>query len=73
MDDEEAILSATGEMLRFLGYEVVVACHGDAAIEMFRNALTAGTPFDAAILDITIPGGWVPRRPCQNLLPSILR
>ena len=57
MDDEEAILSATGEMLKFLGYEVVVACHGDAAIEMFRNALTAGTPFDAAILDITIPGG----------------
>jgi len=57
MDDEEAILSATGEMLKFLGYEVVVAHHGEAAIELFRNALNAETPFDAAILDITIPGG----------------
>jgi PAS domain S-box-containing protein len=57
MDDEEAILSATGEMLKFLGYEVVVAYHGEAAIEMFHNALNAGAPFDAAILDITIPGG----------------
>jgi CheY-like chemotaxis protein len=57
MDDEEAILSATGEMLRFLGYEVVVAYHGDAAVELFRDALAAGAQFDAAILDITIPGG----------------
>jgi len=57
MDDEEAILSATGEMLKFLGYDVVVASHGDAAIEMFKKAMNAGAPFDAAILDITIPGG----------------
>ena len=57
MDDEEAILSATGEMLKFLGYEVEVASHGEAAIEMFQKALKAGAPFDAAILDITIPGG----------------
>ena len=57
MDDEEAILSATGEMLKFLGYDVVVASHGEAAIEMFKKAMNAGAPFDAAILDITIPGG----------------
>jgi PAS domain S-box-containing protein len=57
MDDEEAILSATGEMLKFLGYDVVVVSHGEAAIEKAQNALNAGAPFDAAILDITIPGG----------------
>lgn len=57
MDDEEAILSATGEMLKFLGYDVEVANHGESAIELFKKALQAGTPFDAAILDITIPGG----------------
>ena len=57
MDDEEAILSATGEMLKFLGYDVEVASHGEAAIEMFQKAMNAGAPFDAAILDITIPGG----------------
>ena len=57
MDDEEAILSATGEMLKFLGYGVEVAHDGESAIKMFKKALNAGTPFDAAILDITIPGG----------------
>lgn len=57
MDDEEAILSATGEMLKFLGYEVEIAHDGESAIGIFKNALNAGTPFDAAILDITIPGG----------------
>ena len=57
MDDEEAILSATGEMLKFLGYDVEVASHGEAAIELFQKALKAGAPFDATILDITIPGG----------------
>lgn len=68
MDDEEAILSATGEMLKFLGYEVVVACHGKAAIEMFQKALNAGIPFDAAILDITIPGGMG----AQETMPKLL-
>ncbi|MDO9326177.1 MAG: response regulator [Methanoregula sp.] len=68
MDDEEAILSATGEMLKFLGYEVVVAYHGDAAIEIFRNALSAGAPFDAAILDITIPGGMGARETMPRLV-----
>jgi two-component system, cell cycle sensor histidine kinase and response regulator CckA len=67
MDDEEAILSATGEMLRFLGYEVVVAGHGEAAIALARDALKNGTPFDAAILDITIPGGMG----AQETLPKL--
>ncbi|MDP3565299.1 MAG: response regulator [Methanoregula sp.] len=51
------MLSATGEMLKFLGYDVEVAYHGESAIELFKKALLAGTPFDAVILDITIPGG----------------
>jgi len=67
MDDEEAILSATGEMLSFLGYDVEVALNGEAAIELFRNALDAGTPFDAVILDITIPHGMG----AQETLPKL--
>jgi DNA-binding NarL/FixJ family response regulator len=57
MDDEEAILSATGEMLKFLGYEVATAQNGESAVDLFRDARDAGVPFDAVILDITIPGG----------------
>ena len=57
MDDEDAILSATSEMLKFLGYEVVTASNGEAAVEIHRRAITAKAPFDAVILDITVPGG----------------
>jgi CheY-like chemotaxis protein/signal transduction histidine kinase len=68
MDDEEAILSATSEMLKFLGYEVEVASHGEAAIEIFEKALNAKTPFDAVILDITIPEGMG----AQETLPKLV-
>ena len=57
MDDEEAILSATSDMLRFLGYEVATAHDGESAAECYRMALVSGAPFDAVILDITVPGG----------------
>jgi CheY-like chemotaxis protein len=57
MDDEEAILSATGEMLKFLGYDVAPARHGESAIHLYQQARDSGSPFDAVILDITIPGG----------------
>ena len=57
MDDEDAILSATSEMLKFLGYEVGTAHNGKAAVDMYRRAMTEGLPFDAVILDITVPGG----------------
>jgi PAS domain S-box-containing protein len=57
MDDDEAILSATSEMLKFLGYDVAVAENGDAAVEMYEKNQDAGQPFSAVILDVTVPGG----------------
>ena len=57
MDDEESILSATSDMLTFLGHEVTVAENGDLAVSRYRTARETGSPFDAVILDITVPGG----------------
>jgi len=57
MDDEESILSATSDMLTFLGHEVTVAENGDLAASLYRKAGENGFPFDAVILDITVPGG----------------
>jgi len=57
MDDEESILSATSDMLTFLGHEVTVAENGDLAVSRYRKARETGCPFDAVILDITVPGG----------------
>lgn len=57
MDDEEMIRLAAGDMLEFLGYRVETAPGGAQAIEKYREALAAGEPFDAVILDLTVPGG----------------
>ncbi len=57
MDDEEIILDVAGEILKFLGYEPAVARDGAEAIEIYKEAMAAGTPFDAVIFDLTVPGG----------------
>jgi len=57
MDDEEIVRMVSGELIRSLGHEVDFAEHGDAAVVKFREARTAGHPFDVVILDLTIRGG----------------
>ena len=71
MDDEAAILSATSEMLSFLGHQVTVAENGDEAIDLYKKAQTDAEPFDAVILDVTVPGGSGHRKPCPGSRCSI--
>ena len=55
MDDEEQIRRTAAALLGRLGYEVVLAADGDTALALYREA-AAKTPFDAVILDLTVPG-----------------
>ncbi|HEU4387590.1 MAG TPA: ATP-binding protein, partial [Blastocatellia bacterium] len=57
MDDEEIIRTVTGDILAQLGYEVSVVCDGAEAVELYHAAMRVGRPFDAVILDLTVPGG----------------
>ncbi|MEW6379605.1 MAG: PAS domain-containing protein [bacterium] len=57
MDDQESLRDMVGEMLNDLGYEVDLAREGDEAIELYAQARESDKPFDAVILDLTIPGG----------------
>ena len=57
MDDEADILNAVGEMLGQYGYQVISVADGDAAIKTYQKAQDDGEPFDAVILDLTVPGG----------------
>jgi CheY-like chemotaxis protein len=68
MDDEERIRTVTGQILRMLGYEAELAQDGREAVEMYRQAMEAGAPFTAVILDLTIPGGMGGRETVQKLL-----
>ncbi len=57
MDDEEMILSVTARMLEPDGFVVAAARSGREAVEMYLQARASGTPFEAVIMDLTIPGG----------------
>jgi PAS domain S-box-containing protein len=57
MDDDAGVRQVAGKILSHLGYEVDFAVDGADAIEKYRQALSAGQPFDLVIMDLTIPGG----------------
>jgi two-component system, cell cycle sensor histidine kinase and response regulator CckA len=57
MDDEEAVRFLAGRTLRRMGFEVEFAKDGVQAISLYGEALAAGDPFCAVVMDLTIPGG----------------
>jgi PAS domain S-box-containing protein len=57
MDDEESIRLLVREMLRHLGYEVQCVAEGKEALERYQEAYHSHQPFNAVILDLTVPGG----------------
>lgn len=68
MDDEEAIRDLATEMLNHLGYKADVSKDGDEAIKLYREALISGQPFDAVIMDLTIPAGMGGKEAITKLL-----
>ena len=57
MDDQKFVQVVARRMLSSLGYEVETAADGAEAIELYRAARDSDHPFDAVILDLTVPGG----------------
>ncbi len=57
MDDEENARELFTLNLKMLGYNTLLACNGDEAIAHYQQALKSGKTINAAILDLSIPGG----------------
>ena len=57
MDDEETLRNLACQVLERVGYHVELAKDGEEAIAKYIKAMKEGEPFDAVILDLTIPGG----------------
>jgi PAS domain S-box-containing protein len=57
MDDEETILAVASDILQHIGYDIETSTNGNEAITLYKNAMAKARPFDAVILDLTIPGG----------------
>lgn len=57
MDDEEGVRKMISKIADKLGYSTEAVVDGRQAIERYRDAKENGEPFDAVIMDLTIPGG----------------
>ncbi len=68
VDDEEIIRNVIGEILTFLGYRAEFVVEGRQAIESYQRAKESGEPFDAVIIDLTIPGGMGGKDAIKGLL-----
>jgi CheY-like chemotaxis protein len=75
MDDEEMIRLLLSRMLTDAGYEAELTTNGAEAIERYVKSKESGQPFDAVILDLTIPGGMGGKETIKKLLeidPKVL-
>ncbi len=68
MDDEKMILEVGQAVLVRLGYDVECAADGEDALVKYGEARRSGRPFDAVIMDLTIPGGMGGKDAVRKLL-----
>jgi|GEM_PF-1954711 len=67
LEDEPAIQTVMEKMLKKLGYESAIAPIGQEVLHLYAQARQHDHPFDAVILDLTIPGGMGGLETCQRL------
>jgi len=68
MDDVDILREVAERMLEKLGYESESAKDGAEAVEMYKKAMESEKPYDAVILDLTVPGGMGGKDAVKRLL-----
>jgi PAS domain S-box-containing protein len=68
MEDEEMLRETLVEVLTAAGYDVESVSDGEQAVDVYQRALSAGTRFDAVIMDLTISGGMGGKQTIEKLL-----
>jgi two-component system, cell cycle sensor histidine kinase and response regulator CckA len=68
MDDEEIIRELSRDMLSALGYAGDFVKEGSEAVAFYQKALNEGKPYDAVIMDLTVPGGMGGREAVEKIL-----
>ena len=68
MDDEKSVRDLTSDILGRSGYRATTAVDGDEAVELYKEAMALGRPYDAVILDLVVPGSIGAVRALEKLL-----
>ena len=66
--DDDSIRNLVAKMLKAIGYKFELAPDGQEGIDLFRKAREKGNPFDAVIMDLTIPGGMGGKEAIKKLI-----
>lgn len=67
LEDEEIVSRAARRMLTELGYACEITADGAQTLALYAAERAAGRPFDAVIVDLTIPGGMGGKEAGQQL------
>ncbi|MFI5363713.1 MAG: PAS domain-containing protein [Elusimicrobiota bacterium] len=57
VDDEAVVVKLLNRLLKRLGYDAATFSDGQAALDEYEKTMKGGRPYDAVIIDLTIPGG----------------
>jgi two-component system, cell cycle sensor histidine kinase and response regulator CckA len=68
MDDEASIRNVAEKMLRCLGYQPTTCSNGVDAIALYSRGTSAGKPYLAVIMDLTVVGGMGGKEAAQHIL-----
>ncbi len=68
MDDDGAVRDIAEGLLASLGYSVVPACEGAAAVALYRESLAGSERFAFCILDLIVPNGMNGTRCAEEIL-----
>jgi PAS domain S-box-containing protein len=68
MDDEEPIRLMAEVLLGRLGLSATIVSDGTEAVQAYTRAKAEGKPFDAVIMDLTVPGGMGGKETMEALL-----
>ena len=66
--EHKASRDANQKMLKIIGCDTELAKDGSEAVKLYRKAMKSGKPFDAVLLDLTIPGGMGGQETVKRLL-----
>lgn len=68
MDDEQMVRDMAGKVLAYIGYDADFAQNGQEAINLYSEAMQTDRPYDAVIMDLTIPGGMGGKEAVREIL-----
>lgn len=68
MDDDTLILRIGLRLLQFLGYEADSARDGSEALKLYKNASIKKNPFNAVLIDLSVPVGMGGKEMMKQLL-----